>query len=106
LQLVKIQSFNGLILSMRHTQPQLPPMETNELNKANKNLAVLSEDVITIPQACDWIKATTGRKTDRTTVYRWVLNGVEGQKLEAVRVGRQILTSRQALTRFIAARSI
>lgn len=74
--------------------------------ETNKNMAVLSEDVLTIPQVCQEIKETTGRKPDRATVYRWVLNGVEGQRLEAVRIGRQILTSRQALTRFIAARSV
>jgi hypothetical protein len=81
-------------------------MENEKMVKpATKNMGVLTEDVITIPQACDEIKATTGHKPDRATVYRWVLNGVEGQRLEAVRVGRQILTSRQAITRFIAARS-
>ncbi|MDM4014695.1 DUF1580 domain-containing protein [Roseiconus lacunae] len=66
---------------------------------------VLTEDCLTLSEARSEIKQATGRRPDKTTVYRWVNRGVGGTKLEAVRLGGVIITSRQAITRFIDARS-
>ncbi len=66
---------------------------------------ILCEDVLTLQEARREIASVTGRRVDKTTIYRWVLRGVRGTKLEHIRLGDRILTSRQALTRFIAARS-
>ncbi len=38
-----------------------------------------------------------------STVWRWVLNGVRGVKLETVVVGCQRFTTKEAIERFIAA---
>lgn len=38
-----------------------------------------------------------------STVYRWALRGVRGLKLETVKIGAQLITSREAITRFITA---
>lgn len=66
---------------------------------------VLSEDVLTLREACNELALITRRRPDKTTLYRWCFKGVGGVKLDFARVGVQILTSRQALTRFIEARS-
>ncbi len=62
---------------------------------------VLTEDVLTIPQAQAELQAIAGHRPDRATISRWILKG----RLDAVRIGRQWLTSKQAITRFIVERS-
>ncbi|MCO8125075.1 DUF1580 domain-containing protein [Stieleria sp. TO1_6] len=66
---------------------------------------VLAEDVLTLKQARNELRHILGRRPDRTTLYRWCLRGIGGVRLEHCRVGQVIVTSRQALTRFIEARS-
>lgn len=64
---------------------------------------ILSEDVLTLEQARGELAAFLGKRPDKSTVYRWCLKGVGGNKLESTRIGGRIITSKQALTRFIAA---
>jgi hypothetical protein len=66
---------------------------------------VLTEDVLTLSQARTELAAITGQRPDKATLTRWIHRGVGGHKLDAVRLGVQLLTSRQALTRFITART-
>ncbi len=66
---------------------------------------LLTEDVITLSQARAEFAAVTGRRPDKATISRWIHRGVGGVKLDAVRIGVQLLTSRQALTRFIEHRT-
>lgn len=66
---------------------------------------ILTEDVLTLQDARREIASVTGQRPDKTTLYRWCLRGVGGIKLEHIRLGDRILTSRQALTRFIESRS-
>ena len=66
---------------------------------------ILTEDVLTLQEARTELRRSTGRRPDKTTLYRWCLRGVGGVKLESIRLGDRILTSRQALTRFIEART-
>ena len=66
---------------------------------------VLTEDVLTLTQARAEIHQVTGRRPDKATITRWIHRGVGGIRLDAVRVGSQLLTSRQALNRFISART-
>jgi hypothetical protein len=66
---------------------------------------VLSEDVLTIAQARTEIQAIAGSKPDRATLTRWILKGCGGVKLDSVRIGRQWVTSKQSVNRFIVARS-
>ncbi len=68
-------------------------------------LRILTEDVLTLQDARSDLKKITGRRPDKTTIYRWCLKGVGGTKLEHIRLGDRILTSRQALTRFIESRT-
>jgi hypothetical protein len=66
---------------------------------------ILTEDVINLATARKELASITGKRPDKTTMTRWIHKGVGGIKLEAIRIGNQLLTSRQALTRFIAART-
>lgn len=66
---------------------------------------ILTEDVKTLAEARTELFRVTGRRPDKTTLYRWCLRGVAGTKLEHVRLGNVILTSSQAITRFIQART-
>lgn len=64
---------------------------------------VLTEDVLTLSQARNELAGATGRRPDKATLTRWIQRGVGGVRLEAVRLGRIWVTSRQSLTRFIEA---
>lgn len=66
---------------------------------------VLSEDVLTLKQASVELSSVIGKRLDKSTLFRWISRGIQGVKLDGVRVGRDWLTSRQALTRFIEART-
>jgi hypothetical protein len=67
--------------------------------------AILTEDVLTIKDARKEVYEATGWPVDRVTIYRWCLKGVGGIKLDHIKLGDRILTSRQAINRFIVARS-
>lgn len=66
---------------------------------------ILTEDVLSITAARAELHSVTGRRPDKATVHRWIHRGVGGVKLEAIRLGRDWMTSRQAITRFIEART-
>ncbi len=58
---------------------------------------ILTEDVLTLSEAKKELASITGLRPDKATMTRWIHRGVGGIKLEAVRLGVQLLTSRQAL---------
>ncbi|TWU37272.1 DUF1580 domain-containing protein [Novipirellula artificiosorum] len=64
---------------------------------------LMSEDIVTLAQAT--LLFPEGSRPDRKSLNRWVIRGVDGTKLEAIRLGRILYTSVQAVTRFIDARS-
>lgn len=66
---------------------------------------VLTEDVLTLAQARKELASITGKRPDKATLSRWIHRGCGGVKLDAIRLGMQLFTSRQALTRFIEART-
>ncbi len=66
---------------------------------------VLTEDVLTLAEARTELFRATGRRPDKATMTRWIHRGAGGVKLDAIRIGCQLLTSKQALTRFIEART-
>ena len=66
---------------------------------------ILTEDVLTMSEARNEIHAITRQRPDKATITRWIHRGCHGTKLEAVRLGRQLITSKQALTRFLEART-
>lgn len=66
---------------------------------------ILTEDVVSLTEARKEIQTATGHHIDKATLYRWCKYGVGGTELEHIVLGKRIYTSRQAITRFIAARS-
>jgi hypothetical protein len=67
---------------------------------------ILSENVLTLDQARTELSSIVGKRIDKSTLCRWIHRGVRGTKLEAVRLGgRELLTSSQAINRFIVART-
>lgn len=66
---------------------------------------ILTEDILTINDARREIASITGQRPDLSTMTRWIHRGVGGTKLEAIRIGRQLITSRQSITRFIEERT-
>jgi hypothetical protein len=66
---------------------------------------VLAEDVIGLSDARKELHSITGKRPDKATLTRWIHRGIGGTKLEAVRLGNALYTSRQALTRFIEQRT-
>lgn len=66
---------------------------------------VLSEEAITLRHAATTFQAATGIKPDKSTLARWIKLGVAGVRLDAVRIGRNWVTSEQAIRRFIEART-
>lgn len=66
---------------------------------------ILTENVLTLTQARTAIEEITGLRPDKATITRWIHRGIGGTRLEAVRIGRNLLTSTEALTRFFVART-
>jgi hypothetical protein len=68
------------------------------------NLNLLTEDVITLTEARNFLPKVEGQKRPHvSTIWRWTLRGIGGTKLETVKIGSRIVTSKQAMTRFILA---
>ena len=66
---------------------------------------VLSEQVLTTKEACESLSPIFGKPIDRTTLYRWACQGIKGIYLEHTKIGGRIVTSREAIDRFIENRS-
>lgn len=52
-------------------------------------------------ELCSMAEVAQELKVHVASVHRWRVRGVRGAKLETVRIGGKILTSRQAVTRFL-----
>ena len=68
------------------------------------SLNILSEDLLTIEQAAREVPRPAGKKPlHYATAWRWAHRGLRGHKLETVRVGSQLMTSRERLHAFLLA---
>lgn len=61
------------------------------------------EEVLTLTEATKVMPRVNGRRPAVSTIWRWARKGLKGVRLEYVRVGRNIVTTRQALLRFFTA---
>lgn len=77
----------------------MPAIKTQDASKQARR--VLSEDAMSIRESLAFVENYTGQTVDRTVLHRWIHRGRKGIILEATRVGREWITSRQALMRFI-----
>jgi len=89
---------------VQHSKPGEQKMVAKEIRPSQTEtnpLHLLAEDVIRLNEVPDELPG----RVDVSTVWRWAQRGVGGVKLETVKIGGKKLTSRQALSRFIAATS-
>jgi Protein of unknown function (DUF1580) len=64
-------------------------------------ISIRDEQLLTLSQAARVRPiGRGGRPTHTSTVYRWISHGIRGTKLEAIRLGGSLYTSREALQRF------
>ena len=68
--------------------------------------SILHERVLTLTEATrlPFLKRN-GKRPALTTMLRWARRGINGQRLETVRIGRSLCTSAEAVQRFIRAMS-
>ena len=60
-----------------------------------------TEHLLSLPAAVKALPRTrTGKATHIATVYRWISRGIRGVRLESIRVGGALYTSREAIQRF------
>ena len=59
-----------------------------------------NETLLSLTEATKVLPRVNGRKPAISTLWRWCRKGLRGVKLEYVRYGRNIVTTRQALGRF------
>ncbi|MFL5341873.1 MAG: DUF1580 domain-containing protein [Gemmataceae bacterium] len=74
------------------------------------NHPLLHESLLSLSRAAGRIPPYRGRRTNPSTIFRWLTDGVKlsgGQtlKLEAIRLVGRWLTSAEALDRFLAAQN-
>ncbi len=62
-----------------------------------------SETILGLTAATKVLPRVNGRRPAISTLWRWCRKGLHGVRLEYVRVGRNIATSREALNRFFIA---
>ena len=58
------------------------------------------EELLSLAEAARRLPKVDGRKIAIPTLWRWCRRGLRGARLEYVRVGRKICTTREALMRF------
>ena len=61
---------------------------------------VNSETLLTVRQVARRIPGQRGKPINISAIYRWIQRGVDGRRLEAVRIGGRFYTSVEALERF------
>lgn len=70
---------------------------------SDQKTKLLAEELICLKTACQEIGSLLpgNQRPHLATLHRWCNRGIRGSKLESLRVGAKVFTSRQALTRFI-----
>ena len=60
-----------------------------------------SEQLLTLKDVCDILpRRRRGRKPAFSTVWRWALHGIHGVRLETLKCGGTLCTSKEAVQRF------
>jgi hypothetical protein len=67
-----------------------------------RRVRLTREHLVTFSEAAKSLPAINGRRHAPSTLWRWSRRGIGGVRLEYLRCGRNMLTSRQALARFFA----
>jgi hypothetical protein len=62
-----------------------------------------NEELLSLVEATKTIPPIDGKRPHASSLWRWASKGVRGVKLEHLRVGRRVVTTREALQRFFQA---
>jgi hypothetical protein len=62
-----------------------------------------TENIVSLTEATRILPRRNGKRAAISTLWRWCRKGINGVRLEYIRVGRNIATSREALNRFYEA---
>jgi len=64
-------------------------------------ISLKSDEIVSISQAAKRLpKRSNGKAIHVASVYRWIGEGINGVRLESVRIGGRLFTSVEALQRF------
>lgn len=66
---------------------------------------IATETVVSLTEATKILPKINGKRPAISTLWRWCRKGLRGVRLEYIRVGRNIATSREALNRFFVAQA-
>jgi Protein of unknown function (DUF1580) len=92
--------------TIKHAATATPPLKKIDPTNAEKAVSrILTESVISMEQARSELYHIVGKRPDKTSLIRWYTRGVGGVKLEAIKLGNSLFTSREALNRFLVART-
>jgi len=69
----------------------------------NPSSPLAEEQLLTFSQAVERLPEVNGRRRAPSTLYRWRRHGINGVRLDYVRIGRTMATSQEAVERFLAA---
>jgi hypothetical protein len=58
------------------------------------------EKLLSLSEAARFVPCINGKPVHASTIWRWCMKGSRGVHLEHVRLGRRILTSPEAISRF------
>ena len=62
---------------------------------------ITQEETFPLAEAAKFVPKRHGRKVHFSTLWRWQKIGVRGVRLEVVRIGGALCTSREAVQRFV-----
>lgn len=66
-------------------------------------ISIESENVVSLTEATRIIPPRNGKRVAISTLWRWCRKGINGVRLDYIRMGRNIATSSEAIGRFFEA---
>ena len=60
-----------------------------------------TEHLLSLKEASNSLPKIDGRTPHASSIWRWCTRGLSGIKLDHVRLGRRVVTSKEALNRFV-----
>lgn len=78
------------------------PVRKPSNSRTEVNVQIVDPQVLTLAKAATFVAQTTGLKPHINTITRWVLRGVRGHRLPAMRVGRAWVTRKSDVLEFLA----
>ena len=75
----------------------------NEFGPDGRSMSIASECVISLREAAHRLPriSRSGKPVHFSTIYRWATRGVGGVRLEVAKIGGRLVTTTEALERFV-----